>query len=362
MKLAILGSRGVPARHGGFETFAEEISIRLAAAGHEITVMCPADSDTPDSVYHGVKLKYVTIPHIGVFSQIVWDAKCFALSAGEYDVVYMLGTGGSFAAWIPRLFGSKVWINNDGIEYRRKKWNLWGRAYLRLSEALAALFSSRVIADSQAIGYYLKHRYKGLVRTSTIAYGAYPVTQKANPELLSRWSLKTGRYYLVVCRLEPENHLLEIIEGFEKSASPCPMVIVGNISDPNRYVRKLLEHQGRRIRFLGTVYDRELLTVLRSHVRAYIHGHCVGGTNPSLLEAMACANLIIAHDNVFNREVLADTGMFFKDQSELASDIDQIDSGVVDIETLRNGALQRIRSSYTWDHIADLYLELLRRQ
>jgi len=362
MKLAILGTRGIPACHGGFETFAEEISTRLAAAGHEITVVCPTDSPLSDKVYRGVRLTYVKVPRMGVLSQLLWDAKCFVLAAGRYDVVYMLGTGGSFAAWIPRLFGAEVWINNDGLEWLRKKWNIWGRAYVLVSEALSALFSSMVIADSHAISEYLKSRYHGLACTSTIAYGAYPITEQTNPKLLDEWNLQSNQYYIVVCRLEPENHVLEIVRGYEESNSQLPLIVLGNIRDLNKYIRKLLEHQSPRIRFIGTVYDQKRLVLLRSQARAYIHGHSVGGTNPSLLEAMACSNLVLAHDNVFNREVLGDTGIFFKTERDLASAINAIDCGKTNVEQLRSGAFQRICLNYRWDQIADAYLDLLRLQ
>ena len=359
MKLAILGTRGIPSRYGGFETFTEEIATRLASTGIDVTVFCPTDSPKDDDDYRGVKLVYVKVPKYGPFEQILWDAKCLYLAKNGFDVVYVLGTGGSFAAWIPRLSGSQVWMNTDGIEWLRAKWNFWGRAYLMVSEALAVLFSNRIIADSHAIADYLRKRYVWTPDISTIAYGAYPVYKEPTPEPLSEWNLLPGGYDIVVCRLEPENHVLEIIEGVERSKSMRPLVILGDVKNPNQYVKELLIHQSARVRFLGTVYDREKLVALRYHAHCYIHGHSVGGTNPSLLEAMACSSLIVAHDNPFNREVLDGSGLFFKNRNDLAAVLDAIEAGDGDLESLRTAARDRICLKYRWEQIADAYQELL---
>jgi glycosyltransferase involved in cell wall biosynthesis len=355
MKLAILGTRGIPARYGGFETFAEQLATRLTGLGVDVTVFCPSDSRKGDAAYRGVTLKYVKSPTLGKFSEMVWDARCFWAARRGFDVVYMLGVGASFAAWIPRLFGSVVWLNCDGLEWKRTKWTLPQRAYLALAEALSVLFASRIIADSAAIEEYLRRRYCGLRHVSTIAYGADIPTEKPNPSLIEERGLQPDDYYIVVCRLEPENHLLEIVEGFEQSNSRLPLVVLGNIENPNAYVQKLLEHRGAQIRFVGTVYDKKKLAALRFYARSYMHGHSVGGTNPS----MACSNLVIAHDNPFNREVLGDFGVFFKTSAELASTVDAIDAGRIDKNMLREGAKERIRERYLWDQIAEAYLELL---
>ena len=362
MKLAILGTRGIPARYGGFETFAEEVAIRLSGRGVDVTVMCPANSLRKDEEYRGVKLKYMTIPNAGPATQVLWDVKCFWAARHGFDIVYMLGVGAAFAAWMPRMWGSTVWLNTDGIEWKRAKWNWVQRAYLLCSEALSVVFSSHVIADSAAIESQLKSRYVALKKISCIAYGAYPVTETPSPEPLAEWGLRPDGYYIVVCRLEPENHVWEIIEGFERSKSDLPLILLGDTQEPNGYVRRLLERRSEQIRFIGTVYDKEKLVTLRSHARAYFHGHSVGGTNPSLLEAMACGNLVVAHANPFNEEVLGDTALFFRTPQDLASIVDTIDAGQLDADHLRRSAKERIQSKYRWDQIADAYLALLNSQ
>lgn len=358
-RLAILGTRGIPARYGGFETFAEQLSTRLAARGIDVTVFCPSPSPKNDGSYRGVRLKFVKFPALGKYSEMFWDARCFCAAWRSYDVVYMLGLGGAFAAWAPRLFGARVWVNTDGVEWKRSKFTGPQRAYLALAEALSVLFASRIIADASAIAEYLRKRYHGLKKLSTIAYGADIPTVDPERKLIAEWGLEPDGYCLVVCRLEPENHVREIVEGFEQSTSSLPLVVVGNVDTPNAYVRALLANRSTRVRFVGAVYDSEKLTALRFYARVYLHGHSVGGTNPSLLEAMACSNLVIAQDNPFNREVLADTGLFFTTSSELASRIDAIDSGEISAQELRIAASDRIRQHYLWDQIAESYSQLL---
>ena len=310
MKLAILGTRGIPAQYGGFETFAEQLATRLSRMCVDVTVFCPADAPRPKTVFRGVTLQYIKSRPLKQFSEVVWDLNCFWAARRSFDVVYMLGVGAGFAAWLPRLFGTVVWINTDGIEWKRSKWSLPQRAYLAFVEGLSVLFASRIIADAEAIAQYLRTRYRGLRRVSTIAYGADLPDGNPNSQLLEEWGLQAWQYYLVVCRLEPENHVLEIIQGFMKSEPSFPLVIVGNVTQPNGYVCKLLTYRSDRVCFLGAVYEQEKLAALRIFAKAYMHGHSVGGTNPSLLEGMACSNLVIAHDNPFNREVLGEAGLY----------------------------------------------------
>lgn len=359
-KIAILGTRGIPARYGGFETFAEHLATRLADRGVDVTVFCPSASPKSSETYKDVTLRFVQFPNSGKYSEMIWDGRCYCVARRGYDVVYMLGLAGAYAAWVPRLFGTEVWVNTDGVEWKRTKFNWPQRAYLALAEALSVLFATRIIADAAAIATYLRRRFPGLKRISTIAYGAELPSTNPGERLIDPWNLHPDGYYIVVCRLEPENHLREIIEGFEQSSSSLPLIILGGIENPNPYVQKLLEHSSPRVRFIGTVYDKDVLAALRFYSRAYLHGHSVGGTNPSLLEAMACSNLIIAHDNPFNREVLQDSGLFFTTREDLAAAVNAIDNDRVDVRKLRDQATERIRANYQWDQIADSYLTLLK--
>jgi glycosyltransferase involved in cell wall biosynthesis len=357
-RLAILGTRGIPARYGGFETFAEQLATRLVARGIDVTVFCPSPTLKKDETYKGVTLKFVKFPSLGKYSEMFWDAKCFCIARRNFDVVYMLGLGGAFAAWVPRVWGAKVWVNTDGIEWKRSKFTMPQRSYLALAEAMSVLFASRIVADSAVIAAYLKGRYPLLKHVSTIAYGANIPQRLPDQELIKQWSLPPEGYYIMVCRLEPENHVLEIVTGYELSGSPLPLVILGNIENPNDYVRDLLSHRSERVRFIGTVYESKTLAALRFYARAYMHGHSVGGTNPSLLEAMACSNLVIAHDNPFNREVLGDAGLYFSSSAELANVLHSV-MDCVDSDARRRRAAEIVESRYSWDKITDEYFTLL---
>lgn len=361
MKIAILGARGVPACYGGFETFAEKIGIELHNRGIDVTVFCESKGSQLPTAWQGVNLRYVPAPALGSLQTILYDLRCLWAARKGFDVVYMLGYGAAPFCVIPRFWGAEVWINPDGLEWARAKWGVVAKNYFRLMEWFTVRVADRVIADAEAIAVSLAGRHGRSPKYTVIPYGADVLDSPPPSQLLFEWGITPGHYYLVVCRLEPENHVLELIEGFEESDSALPLVILGDVEDPSAYVRALLARQSERIRFIGTVFDKEKLTALRFHATAYLHGHSVGGTNPSLLEAMACSNLVIAHDNPFNREVLGGSGFFFHTAAELRAQINAIDNGAVKINELRASAAKRISEHYRWDQIADAYLELLRR-
>ena len=251
-KIAILGTRGIPAHYGGFETFAERLATRLAARGVDVTVFCPTPFPKDNERFHGVTLKFVRFPELGKYSEMVWDGRCFCEARRGYDVVYMLGLGGAYAAWV-RFFGAEVWVNTDGVGWERTKFNWPQRAYLAIAEALSVLFATRVIADSGAIAAYLRRRYPGLKRVSTIAYGADIPSERPHETLIEEWGLEPDGYYIIVCRLEPEITWLTMGVC---SRTPHP--------DNSRQYRQpeslrpdTPARRGDRIRFLGTVYNRE---------------------------------------------------------------------------------------------------------
>ncbi len=208
-------------RYGGFETFAEQLATRLTTRGVDVTVFCPAPAPRSDETYRGVTLKFIKRPVLGKYSELFWDALCFCVARHDFDVVYMLGLGGTFMAWVPMTF----WCYGYGLiqmesSGKRTKFTWPQRFYLSVAEALGVVFSNRIVADSAAIAAYLHHRYPGLKRASMIAYArTLSPTKKPDQELIEEWALRLDEYYLIVCRLEPENHVLEILEGFEQSDS-----------------------------------------------------------------------------------------------------------------------------------------------
>jgi glycosyltransferase involved in cell wall biosynthesis len=311
------------------------------------------------SEYHGVQLRFIG-PYPGL-STILYDIRCFLDASKRENVIYMLGYGAGLFGWIPRMLKRPLWINMDGLEWKRAKWPWYGKMYLKLSEWCVVKFSNLLIADSDAIRKYLRSKYGGKINCVMVPYGSDIIVSAPSDKSLRDIGLIPGRYYLIVCRLEPENHVREIIEGFQKSATGRKLVIVGNYKTGSSYVRKLLSIADERVKFIGVEFDKERLKALRYHSLAYVHGHSVGGTNPSLLEALGCGNIIVAHDNEFNREVLSTIGYFFK----TPQDIPDILASVESLSTTQRNersemARAHIHEHYNWDVITDQYYDLLK--
>src|SRR5713101_3173416 len=333
MRLAILGARGIPAHYGGFETFAEQLAVRLVERGHDVTVFCEAGEGASEE-YKGVELRHVRARDLGPLSTVVYDAACLWQARSRFDVIYMLGYGSSALCWLPRIWGTHVWINMDGLEWARGKWGPMARWYLRCAEAIAMWAPDRIIADAAAIKANLQSRYWKLPPCDVIPYGC-EIVSSARPEELKSFGLEPGSYYLVLCRFEPENRIKEIIEGFLGSGTRTRLVLVGDHVRKSAYVQSLVGRKSDRVLFTGPVYDTARVQALRFFCRAYLHGHSVGGTNPSLLEAMGCGNVVIANDNPFNREVLGGSGLFFSTTKEVSAGIDSVDSGKADIAGMK---------------------------
>lgn len=359
-RIAILGTRGIPARYGGFETFAEKLGVGLCNLGFDVTVFCEADGPKSSGLYRGIRLRYVSGPSLGPLKTVLYDLRCLWLARKKFDVVYMLGYGAALFCVIPKVFGTEVWINPDGLEWARSKWGRIAKLHFRLMEWASVRIADRIIADAQAIESSLEDRHGELKSCSVIPYGCEIVTAPPSSGLLSKWNIESNAYYLIVCRLEPENHVFEMLQAFRSSRSGCKLIVVGNHESGTAYVRNLVSIRDRRIKMIGTVYDQTELTCLRYHAFAYLHGHSVGGTNPSLLEAMGCGNYILAHDNEFNRETLREAGKFFADPNDLAAAIDHVDADPSSRQSFREAAQSRAREHYSWPQIISAYAELMR--
>ena len=366
LRIALLGTKGIPASYGGFETFAEQLAIRLVARGHDVTVYAEgSDQPVADAHHRGVRVRYRRRPSWGPASVLAYDCHCLWDARQGYDLVYMLGYGAAWACWWPRVFGVPVWINMDGLEWARSKWGRGARLYLRCMEWLATRTATRLIADAEAIGARLRSTYPRGAPSSVIAYGADLVQpEDADPAALSAWGLQPGRYLLVVARPEPENHVREIIEGYLLHGGDWPLVVVGDLSGGTPYQRQLRALASARVMCIGGIYDVAQLRSLRVHAACYLHGHSVGGTNPSLLEALACGNWVIAHDNPFNREVARDAADYFDSPAQLARCLDAL-AGQQDA-AVQARRIQRAREivarHYTWDGITDAYEALMHSQ
>lgn len=358
MKLIITGTRGIPARYGGFETFAEEISVLLVQNGIDVTIQCDNGSFSSDE-YKGVKLWSPSVTKSKNPVRYYYEGLKHALK--NYDIILAASCAGS-AFYILNIFRNKIIITNpDGLEHKRKKWGWAGRLYLSLSELIAVNLTDYLVADSKYIKEYLENKYSNAVgKTRVIEYGAYP-NSGYDQKVLDKYDLENNRYYLVVGRLEPENNIDMILGGYSQSRTECPLIIIGNILD-TPYVKNLVsKFSSEKIRFLGGIYDRDELNSIRYSCKAYIHGHSVGGTNPSLLEAMASSNIVIAHDNIFNRDVTSDSQLYFSSSyecTERVNEVEKMTPGL--INRFKDQSITTVAEKYNWQKILSKYLDLFR--
>jgi glycosyltransferase involved in cell wall biosynthesis len=358
MKLAILGTRGIPANYGGFETFAEELSTRLVARGHDVTVYGRSNTIRyRDKTYKGVKLAIlptIRTKHLDTVAHTFLSV--FHALPRRFDCILMCNAANAPFLVVPRLAATPVALNVDGIERLRRKWGVAGRVYYRVSEYLSTIIPTAIVTDANVIrDYYLKKYRKPSVM---IAYGAN-CERTETTTALNQLGVRPQEYFLYVSRLEPENNAHVVIEAFEKVRTDKKLVIVGDAPYARTYIARLKSTRDPRIRFVGAIYGtgyREL----QSHAHAYIQATEVGGTHPALIEAMGAGNCVIAKDTPENHEVLEDCGLFFRDASDLAHQIEVTLSDRVLAEALRSKAFDRAKKSYSWDAITDAYEKLFR--
>lgn len=318
MKIGILGTRGIPNRYGGFEQFAEQLSIALVEKGMEIFVYCPKNHEYKGKTWKGVHLIHKYCPgFLGPsLSQIVYDLFCILDSRHRgFDRIYQLGYTSSSIWYDLHPPFVAVITNMDGVEWERKKYGWFSRKFLKYAEKLAVLKSHELVVDSARIQKYLYVKFRAIV--SYFPYWAdIPDDDVISGKLPE--GLEYGSYYLAVARFQPENNLEMIIRGYLKSGQEKPLVIIGNFKNRHgRYLRR--KYACDRIIFYGPLYDKDILDNLRFNSKAYFHGHSAGGTNPSLVEAMAAEALVCAHDNQYNREVLRENAFYFKSEEDVTN-------------------------------------------
>jgi glycosyltransferase involved in cell wall biosynthesis len=360
VKVAILGTRGVPALYGGFETAVEEIGSRLAARGYDVTVYCRNRGQQLTS-YAGMRL--VNLP--AVRHRVAETLSHTSLSAvhavvkDRPDVALVLNAGNAPLLRPLRAAGIPVAVHLDGLESKREKWRGAGAAYYRWAERASVRSGTEVVADCQAIADYVQRTYGR--DTWVITYGAEVIDPGG--DRLGELGLVRRDFHLLVARMEPENHVLEAVYGYRLSEETRPLIVVGSAPYSQWYIEKVTEAAADdpRIRFLGGMYDQELLNQLYGNCRTYIHGHSVGGTNPSLLRAMGAGAPILAFDCEFNREVTADRALFWSSAEDITGLMDDLAEGELDevLPDLSAAGRQRIVSQYQWDAVTDEYEKLL---
>jgi len=356
MRIALLGTRGIPANYGGFETFAEELSTRLAARGHEVTVYCRERN--PEPLYRGVRLQYLpTIRHKYLDTIAHTFVSTLHLLAHRMDAALYCNGANALFTWWPRVLGMPVALNVDGIERLRQKWNRLAKAWYLASERLATFCPTVVVTDAVTIQDYYRRRYGKA--TSFIPYGA-EIGKVATTAALERLALEPGRYFLYVSRMEPENHPLEVRQAFEQVSTPCKLALVGDAPYAQEYIRRVRDTRDARVVIPGAIYG-EGYRELGSHCFAYIHATEVGGTHPALIEAMGRGALVLYRRTPENAEVAGGAGIAFEPDELPAKLRLVLDMSDEERNALRRQAMDRAREHYSWDAVTDSYEALLQR-
>jgi glycosyltransferase involved in cell wall biosynthesis len=356
VRIALLGTRGIPANYGGFETFAEEISTRLAARGHEVTVYCRQRSTEP--MFRGVRLQYLPTLRHKYFDTLAHTfVSTLHLLVHRVDVALYCNGANAIFTLGPRALGMPVALNVDGIERRRKKWNRLAKTWYLVSEWLTTFCPTAVVTDALTIQAYYRSRYGK--ESVFIPYGAQ-VGKVTSSRALSALGLERDRYFLYVSRMEPENHPLEVRQAFETVDTRMKLALVGDAPYAQEYIRRVRDTADARILMPGAIYG-EGYRELGSHCFAYIHATEVGGTHPALIEAMGRGALVLYRNTPENAEVAGDTGIPFE-PDELASKLrDLLEMPEEAREAFRTRALERVRERYSWDAVTDSYEKLLSR-
>ena len=360
MNLAILGTRGIPASYGGFETFAEELSARLALRGHRVTVYCRPHGVAfrpQGDVYRGVRLVFLpTIRHKYLDTVVHTFLSLLHVAGRDEQAVLICNAANSLFSWIPRVTGQKTLMNVDGLERRRRKWNVLGRAWYAMSEWLSTFLPTAIVTDARTIQTYYRERF-GKV-SSIIPYGAVAPAVEGSAEV-EKLNLNPGGYALYVSRLEPENNALLVVRAFEKTRTRAQLAVVGDAPYARGYIAQVRSTRDPRIVFTGAVYGqgyRELL----ANALCSIHATEVGGTHPALVEAMAAGCAVLYLDTAENREVAGAAGMAFPHSEEaLAAAIDGLLEDEGERRRLGTAAAARARECYDWEKVTDQYERLL---
>jgi len=361
LKIGILGTRGIPNYHGGFEQFAEFFSVFLKEKGHEVYVYSSSNHPYQEKHFKEVQLIHCKDPEdkIGTVGQFIYDLNCIRDSRKrDFDILLQLGytSNSVWHRWLPK--NPIIITNMDGLEWKRTKYSKKVRRFLKYAESLAVKSSDYLIADSVGIQEYLKNTYNA--PSTYIAYGSFLFS---NPDeaILSEYNVKPDAYNMLIARLEPENNIETILDGVVKSKSDLPFLVVGK-HDTNAfgaYVKEKFK-ANTNIRFLGGIYNQEHLNNLRQYSKVYFHGHTVGGTNPSLLEAMASNSLIVAHDNEFNKAILNEDAFYFSNAEGVTSAINTIETK----QEYKHFLVQnrdKIKNKYSWEIINNSYLEFMEK-
>jgi glycosyltransferase involved in cell wall biosynthesis len=362
MRIAMIGTRGVPASYGGFETAVEEIGRRMVEQGHEVVVYCRSTRDAHSTTYLGMELIHLPALRLKAAETLSHTALSVAhlVTHRKPDVALVFNAANAPFVPLIRAKGVPSAVHVDGLEWKRAKWSGSGRRYYRWAEEVSVRQADALIADAQGIADYYRSEFD--VPTELIAYGA-PINRNPATHRLPELGLSPDGFHLVVARFEPENHVDLIVEGYLASSARLPLIVVGSAPYSARYTERITDSAAAdpRIRLLGAVYDNELLDQLYGNAASYFHGHSVGGTNPSLLRAMGAGAPVAAWDVSFNRDVAGSDAWYFGNTEGVSAALMSIEADL-SVRQIRGAAMvDRAEARYDWDKVADDYVKLAER-
>jgi glycosyltransferase involved in cell wall biosynthesis len=355
MKIAILGTRGIPNYYGGFEQCAEYLAVGLVKRGFEVIVYNSHNHPYQEKVWNGINIIHCYDPEykLGTAGQFIYDLNCILnVRKQNCDIILQLGyTSSSIWGWLmPKK--AIITTNMDGLEWKRTKYSEKVKKFLKWAESLGVKYSDFLISDSIGIQNYLKEIYKA--DSTYIAYGA-TLFENNNEGILQEYNLLAYEYDMLIARLEPENSIEIILDGVAKANLSRPFLVIGNHQTSYGEYLKNKFSSSAQIQFIGGIYNIEVLNNLRFYSNLYFHGHTVGGTNPSLLEAMASNSLICANDNDFNRYILGTDALYFKDQNDVSSHLINVNYVDDSFQNMLSENRKKITNIYDWELIIDQY-------
>lgn len=357
--LIILGIRGVPARHGGFESFAAQLVPWMVGAGWRVTVYCQGSETGKryEDIWKGCRRVHIPVRGDNAISTIEFDFKATSEAVRENGVLLTLGYNTGFLSMYARMHGCLNIINMDGIEWKRGKYSKAQKIYLWFNERLAAAAGHVLIADHPEIArHHAEHASADKI--CMIPYGSEQI-ETADETLLARYGVIKDQFLTVIARPEPENSLLEIVRAFSRKPRGVKLVVLGKYSSEHPYQASVMAAAGNEVLFPGAIYDRADVHALRFFSLAYVHGHQVGGTNPSLVEALGANNAVIAHDNPFNRWVAGSAGRYFSDEDECERLLESLIASEALRQDLREAAHSRWLEAFTWPKVLRMYQDLI---
>ncbi len=360
--LLILGIRGIPAAHGGFETFAEHLAVYLVNKGWSVVVYCQEESNfkgKTTSEWRGIQRIHIPVKSKGAAATIHFDLLSARHAARQDGLVLTLGYNTAIFSILYRLRGKKSLMNMDGIEWKREKWTWIEKSWLYFNERSGCRLANHLIADHPEIKKHLSTRVHS-EKITMIPYGSIRVAD-AKVELLERFDIRPRQFLLVVARPEPENSILEIVQAFSYRKRKLTLVVLGDYSQDNLYQTKVLSAASNEVLFPGAIYEHDIINSLRYYSLLYIHGHTVGGTNPSLVEALGAGQAILAHDNPYNRWVAGDGAEYFSNKIQCENKLSELLSNRNRINEMSACSIARYKEGFSWEKILAQYHKLLRQ-